>query len=173
MKLGLIVTAFSGLLAAGGFYMSEATEGTDVVKTVAASPEDTYAGFKRALGARLLGEDSGDGSYTVDSETDGGSGQGAPINLEVKSQPYESIDYTLTKNDVAIHIVVRFEPLDGGRATKVLADVDFPPSPARPEESKGAGTGFVGFLFEQGFSLMVDDVAAAVESGDFSMFEAV
>jgi hypothetical protein len=173
MKLTLIATAVSGLLAAGGFYFSEAAEANDIVKTVSASQADTYAGFKRALGARLLAEDIGDGSYTFEAEGDEGSAdQGASMNLEVKSEPNEAIDYTFTKKGAVIHILIRFEPLDGGRATRVVADINYPPSPARPGESQASTPKFVGFLFEQGFGLMVDDVAAAVESGDFSEFEA-
>lgn len=101
------------LLGGGGYYAMTAYQSADVVRTVNATPHDTWHGFDLVLNGMHEGWK--------------GSGPGEGLSWpKVTSVDSRSIDYSVSKDGAeAIHLRFRFEPLDGGRKTKLSFDADF------------------------------------------------
>jgi len=101
------------LLGGGGYYAISSYNSADVVRTVNATPHDTWRGFDLVLNGAKDGW-KGDGP---------GQGLSWPKVTSVDSR---SIDYSVSKDGAeAIRLTFRFEPLDGGRKTKLSFDADF------------------------------------------------
>lgn len=106
------------LLGGGGYYAVSAYQAPDIVRTVNATPHDTWRGFDLVLnGAR-----SSWSGYGPDGATPG-KGLSWP---QVTSVDSKGIDYSVSQDGAeAIHLKLRFEPLEDGRKTKLSFDADF------------------------------------------------
>ncbi|WP_342249740.1 hypothetical protein [Sphingomonas sp. OTU376] len=106
------------LLGGGGYYAVSAYQAPDIVRTVNATPHDTWRGFDLVLnGAKESWTGYGPGGATPEK------GVSWP---KVTSVDSKEIDYRVSNDGAeAIHLRLRFEPLEDGRKTKLSFDADF------------------------------------------------
>lgn len=133
------------LLGAGGYYAMTSAQGPDFVRTVNATPHDTWRGFDLVLNGA---HDSWKGS---------GPGEGLSWP-KVTSVDSRSIDYSVSKDGAeAIHLTFHFEPLDGGRKTKLSFDADF--------KGKAAMANYNPQM-RAGMGKLIDEFIVQIEKGD-------
>jgi hypothetical protein len=132
------------LLGGGGYYAITAAQAPDIVRTVNATPHDTWRGFDLVMnGAK-------------DSWKGDGPGEGLSWP-KVTSVDSRSIDYSVSKDGAeAIHLTLRFEPLDGGRKTKLSFDADFKGKAAMANYSP---------QIREGMGKLLDEFIVQIENG--------
>ena len=115
----MIRTALIGcaLLGGGGYYVVS-THNNEIVRTVNATPHDTWRSFDLTLNGA---KDSWIG-YGPESAAPG-KGMSWPTVTSIDSK---EIDYRVSQNGAeAIHLKLRFAPLEDGRKTRLSFDADF------------------------------------------------
>jgi hypothetical protein len=142
------------IVGGGGYYVTSNYMSADVVRTVKAPPHETWRGFNVLLNdyAQLLAE-------TNEADQGGPLYKTKPVIVSIDSH---EIDLKLMRdNKQVVRIHVRFEPLAGGRETKLMLDADV------AADAVGNGKSMLAsdFVFRQGLSFMVGKVAEQVESG--------
>ncbi len=149
----------AAVLGGGGYYVSTNYMSADVVRTVNATPHDTWKGFDV-----LFRDYSGGLAELGTGEEPGGWGKPpSKVKSSYTSTDSKEVDFRVTKEGAeAIRIHVRFEPLDGGRKTRMLLDTDVSnlvlPDGARP--------GLVSsVMFRTAVGKLADELVKQIESG--------
>jgi len=133
MKEWFIASALA--VAGGTAVVGGAFDRPDIVSTVDRPPSVVYDGFAVILNdyspdlyqIAMLSADPTDEVELND------------LKFEVKSEEDEFIDYRLkVQGKPVLHVKVAFEPLEGGKKTKVEADVDFEAANLPPLDGEAA-----------------------------------
>jgi hypothetical protein len=144
----------TALLGGGGYYVMSGYEGgADIVRTVDATPVDTFKGFDAALSA----------DEPIDLNAGRGDSASDYVRPTVTKSGIEEIDYKVGKDGQDVmRVHVRFQPLDQGKQTKVLMDVDLDPSrlPQGGMMKLGGQT-----LFKFAVGRLTDALIEQIESG--------
>ncbi|MCH7862998.1 hypothetical protein ACQKOH_10630 [Sphingomonas sp. NPDC092331] len=146
----MIRTALIGcaLLGGGGYYVVS-THNDEIVRTVNATPHDTWRSFDLTLNGA---KDSWVG-YGPDSATPG-RGMSWP---KVTSIDSKEIDYRVSQDGAeVIHLTLRFAPLEGGRKTRLSFDADFKGKAALAQYNPGV---------RKGLERLIDEFIVRIEKG--------
>ena len=142
----------SVVLGGGGYYVASSYTSADVVRTVKATPHDTW----RALSVILPEppDDMGEGVEFGNS--------GVKLKPVVSSIDGKEIDFRLVSGQKEMaRVHVRLEPLAGGAQTKLMIDANIS-AEAMPENFPGpAGN----IIFRRVLGDMTDKAVAEIESG--------
>jgi hypothetical protein len=159
----LVIGAAAAAATAGGGYYAVGRTGVDIERTVSRPPADVYEGFHLVL------SDYGQGMDSIASFDGPSSGSSEDhVKISVKDEPNRAIDYTLSQaSQPFLHINVRFEPLDGGSRTKLLANVEVRELP------KGVGgkmpiPGLGNAAFKLAVNRVMDRLIRSIEKGELS-----
>ncbi|HEX8300970.1 hypothetical protein [Sphingomonas sp.] len=148
------------LVGGGGYYVASNYTSADVVRTVKATPHDTWRGFNLILNDYSAG--MAEMSMAEVSMGEGPGGERREFKPVVTSIPGKEIDFRLMKQQAEIvRIHVTFEPLAGGRETKLSLDAHVA-NEALPDGRPVFGGNI---LFRQVLAGMTEKVAAEIESG--------
>lgn len=146
----------AAVVGGGGYYMLSSYSAAEV-RTVNATPADTWRAFD-AMGNYW----NAMADFTAGGDSNGwGSGEAAMRPL-ITSVPGKEVDFRLQKNGVeAARIHVTFESLGDGKQTRMTMAVEVNPD-ALPEKERGR---FNGIMFKQGVREMANRIIPEIESG--------
>ncbi|MBN8810973.1 MULTISPECIES: hypothetical protein [unclassified Sphingomonas] len=109
-------------LLGGGYYAMSTYRNADIVRTVNATPHDTWRGFDLALNGAKHGW-TGHGPQGDGPDVSPGEGLSWP---KVTSVDSKEIDYRVSHGGTEfLHMKLQFAPLDDGRKTRLSFNADF------------------------------------------------
>ncbi|MES2987229.1 MAG: hypothetical protein V4808_04930 [Pseudomonadota bacterium] len=149
----------TAVLGGGGYYMVSDQFGADIVRTVNASPQESWRAFDAILNQRR--EELGDFGMSTPADPR----ISWPV---VTSVPGREIDYVVKRDGVeAIHLKLNFEPMDGGKKTNLSIKVDINRD-AMPKGSPGSFADVA--LFRVGLGKVADEFIKQIENGKIVQF---
>ena len=147
----------AAVLGGGGYYVSSAYMRADVVRTVRATPHDTWRGFNLIFNdyAQAMME-----LGTMNAEP--GNGFEQPFRTQVTSRDSEEIDFRLLRKEVQVaRVRIGFAPLSGGAETRLSIDTESDAA-ALPDGRPVYGGDI---MLRRALGSMVDKIVPEIESG--------
>jgi hypothetical protein len=163
----------TAVIGGGGYYVASTYSGAEVVRTVNATPHDTWRGFdlvfnQTAAAQFMYPDESGIYGYSPSGMRNSALDEARKVRPMVVSTDSKEIDFRLNQGgEQLVRVHIRFEPLAGGAQTRLRVDTEV--NRARlPGDSDSSLPRRL--IFKQMLTRLTDDMVKGIESGKLVKF---